>query len=239
MVGQPGSAYPVPTASPPSVDIDLRTCLVANTPLFRSAWTPVWRLFIDASSKDAPESALKGSSELLTSMFDLQVALRTCGLGPEQEAMLIDAMDAGSARAKLNLPGMHGMTPQMERESLSTAFAMALEDWKEHSWSAFGAELGSILRDMIVVAFPQKYSMDDAGRLRSMLQLSERRGSSGMTRQPGFSFGLLGACAMLVLTGAALACARSVVISSEMTPLDPISVFEQGRQGSVDSEAVE
>merc|ERR1712232_304441 len=129
-------------------------------PLFRSAWSPVWKLFLDASAKD------------------LQVALRTCGLGPEQEAVLLDSMHAGAMHANLNLPEMHKMTTQQERDSLSKSFTMAMQAWKDHSWSGFGAQLGSILRDMIVLTFPQKWSVDDAGRLRNMLQMTETRSVS-------------------------------------------------------------
>lgn len=166
-------SYP---AMPTAVNIDLRNCLVANMPLFRSAWAPVFKLFLDASGKtwqDAAEKELTDSSELLISMFDLQVALRTCGLGPQQEAVLLDAMHIGSAHAKLELPEMRSMSPQQERDSMEKSFTEAMQDWKEHSWSAFGAQLGSILRDFLVITFPQKWSVDDAGRLRNLLEETE------------------------------------------------------------------
>jgi len=167
---------------PTEVDIDLRNCLVANMPLFRSAWSPVWNLFLDAgkasSAEEAAEKELTDSGELLLSMLDLQVALRTCGLGPQQEALLLDGMKLGEVHTSLDVPEMRSMTPQQERDNLSKSFAQALQDWKDRSWSAFGAQLGSVLRDMVVLTFPQKWSVDDAGRLRSILELTETSSSS-------------------------------------------------------------
>merc|ERR1711988_1148556 len=98
---------------------------------------------------------------------------------------------------------MHSMSSQQERDNLSKAFTVALQDWREHSWSAFGSQLGSILRDMIVLTFPQKYSVDAAGRLRrSMQRLSEaQRTASRISPLQGLSFGLFCAFAMLVLAG--------------------------------------
>jgi len=230
---QPGTAYPV---LPSSVDIDLRTCLVANMPLFRSAWAPVFKLFLDASTEDAAD-ALPDTSQLLISMLDLQLALRTCGLGPQQEAVLFDAMHMGELHTKLELPEMASMNTQQERDALSRGFSAALHDWREHSWSAFGAQLGSILRDMVLLTFPQKYSLDDAGRLRSLLTelTSSNHASSTLSKaQPALAFVLFVAFAMIVLSGAVLSLRRAnyaqVTISREALDdeeLLPVQSFDR------------
>eukprot|EP00929_Paragymnodinium_shiwhaense_P116168 TRINITY_DN8547_c0_g2_i1.p1 TRINITY_DN8547_c0_g2~~TRINITY_DN8547_c0_g2_i1.p1 ORF type:complete len:549 (+),score=135.85 TRINITY_DN8547_c0_g2_i1:116-1762(+) len=220
-VQQPGYPYP---SGPQTINIDLRNCLVVNMPLFESAWAPVLKLFQDAASKEAAEAALSDMSALVMSMFDLQLALRMCGLGPYQEAALLDGMKAGTVHTKLDLPEVHSMSPQQERDSMSKAFAEALQDWKLHSWAAFGGQLGSILRDMMVVMFPAKYSVDDLGRLRTLLADSKHV-SIGKVAAPGVNVGLFVVFAMVVVSGVVLAYRRakaSHVLLNDGSEMEPV-----------------
>eukprot|EP00929_Paragymnodinium_shiwhaense_P072393 TRINITY_DN36748_c0_g1_i1.p1 TRINITY_DN36748_c0_g1~~TRINITY_DN36748_c0_g1_i1.p1 ORF type:complete len:540 (-),score=129.87 TRINITY_DN36748_c0_g1_i1:341-1960(-) len=211
--GQPSRPFPVGAQT---INIDLRNCLVMNMPLFQSAWTPVWKVFEDAASKDAKD-ALPDMSSLVVSMFDLQLALRMCGLGPQQEAALLDAMKSGEVHAKLGLPDSKAWTGPQEREHLSKAFAEALQDWKLHSWSLFGGRLGDILRDMIVITCPQKYSVDDLGQLRALL-VDDSDSTAGRFAQQGLSSGLIAACAMLLVTAVVLTRRRWQSAAEEAQP---------------------
>jgi len=75
---------------------------------------------------------------------------------------------------------------------------------------------------MVLLTFPQKYSLDDAGRLRSLLTelTSSNHASSTLSKaQPALAFVLFVAFAMIVLSGAVLSLRRAnyaqVAISRE------------------------
>jgi len=153
-----------------AIDVDLRNCIGNNLPLFESAWTPVLQLFMKAANGqettvDAVTDVPEMSGELMISMMDLQLAITNCGINPVQEAVLFDAMHSGTVRSRLVAPAGSSLAAQRPRDELSQAFSKALQDYKTQTWTDFGTELGSIVREMVVVAFPEKYSLDDTGKL--------------------------------------------------------------------------
>eukprot|EP00929_Paragymnodinium_shiwhaense_P068848 TRINITY_DN34707_c0_g1_i1.p1 TRINITY_DN34707_c0_g1~~TRINITY_DN34707_c0_g1_i1.p1 ORF type:complete len:571 (+),score=114.88 TRINITY_DN34707_c0_g1_i1:21-1733(+) len=230
---QPGSPY---VERPQKINIDLKNCLAVNMPLFESAWSPVMKLFRDAASKKAPQAGLPDISQLLVSMLDLQLALRTCGLGPTQEAALLDAMRAGEVHTKLDVRSRERLVGPEVAEALSQAFAEALEDWQMHSWSAFGRQLGTMLRDMMVTTFPAKYSVKDLSHLRAFLH--DSKVTTGKALPGLISFILLAAFPLALLAAIALVDKRLRLHRPQPISTEPAVEVECAEESAAELEAV-
>jgi len=161
------AAYPaaLPAAYPPAVfNLDLQRCVTMNLPLFRTAWEPVWQLLAQSVSGHSQGKGELDPSMVVMSMFNLQLALQQCGISPQQEAFLIDALGSGHLHAKVIVPQM-----RVKGDEISAAAARAIQDWEHQQWYDFGTELGGLLREIVLITFPQKYSVDESGKLRRQI----------------------------------------------------------------------
>merc|ERR1739845_279100 len=81
------------------------------------------------------EGSAQGFGALAVSLLDLQIALRRCGLTTEQEAILWDAVEAGS-----NIYSNVSMDdkPYSAADSTDNA-ARAVEAWEDRRFDKFGA----------------------------------------------------------------------------------------------------
>merc|ERR1712151_589083 len=163
VVGMQTSLSPTPpTLPPPEVDIDLHKCFVDNAYIWKSAWTPIFELVGEATGASAEPPAM---TDLMTSMVDVQLAMRRCDIGPAQEAMLFDTWEAGGKfKTELNMPDTKARTG-----AVPSLLSSALEDFKYRDWHAFGSQLGKAMQQMAIVAFPQEYEIDDTGKLHKMI----------------------------------------------------------------------
>eukprot|EP00929_Paragymnodinium_shiwhaense_P029466 TRINITY_DN16874_c1_g1_i1.p1 TRINITY_DN16874_c1_g1~~TRINITY_DN16874_c1_g1_i1.p1 ORF type:complete len:567 (-),score=133.04 TRINITY_DN16874_c1_g1_i1:438-2138(-) len=161
------------------IDIDVRQCVGNNLPLFEGAWAPVWEFLQKSAQHGVDYAPLPDMTQLLISMLDVQVALRFCGITPVQEAMLFDAMRSGSVVSRVALPPPRGGSASAVvtdgSADVTQTMTTALEDWRQHSWTAFGKQLGDLLRDVALVAFPQKYAVDTTGRLQQVIEQAEEK----------------------------------------------------------------
>jgi len=165
-------AAPVPgTTQPEKVfSVDLHSCVSKNMQLFESAWAPIREILEDV--EDAPSGGLgqlasdgPSINTLAMSMFDLQTALETCNIGNEKEAMLIDSLLSDSHfHTSIDLP-----EAKIRQDEVSKGVREAVQDWRTQRWSALGSQLGDLLRGQVLLAFPQKYAIDDMGMLRHQL----------------------------------------------------------------------
>merc|ERR1712187_950012 len=181
VVGMQTSLPPTPpTLPPPEVDIDLHKCIVDNAYIWQSAWTPIFELVGEATGASSDPPAM---SDLMTSMVDVQLAMRRCDIGPAQEAMLFDTWEAGGKfKTELSMPDT-----KVRTGAVPSLLSSALEDFKYRDWHAFGSQLGKAMQQMAIVAFPQEYEVDDTGRLHKIVIEAREFGQSGAARNQGIA----------------------------------------------------
>merc|ERR1712187_485795 len=175
VVGMQTSLSPTPpTLPPPEVDIDLHKCFVDNAYIWKSAWTPIFELGGEATGASAEPPAM---TDLMTSMVDVQLAMRRCDIGPAQEAMLFDTWEAGGKfKTDLNMPDT-----KVRTGAVPSLLSSALEDFKYRDWHAFGSQLGKAMQQMAVATFPEEYEVDDTGKLRRIIIEARELGQTGAT----------------------------------------------------------
>lgn len=165
------------------VNVDLHQCIVGNQALFNSAYGALWSIMgklSDASTSIDMPTIEKATGEgadgfglLATSLLDVQIALRRCGFNAEQEAILMDSIEAGKGfHSKLAVP----------KETLSKAYttknvAGAVDAWENERYGEFGKRIGTTLRELLIETFPGKYEVNGNGALRrEVIGLADKRG---------------------------------------------------------------
>merc|ERR1711957_914562 len=98
--------------------------------------------------------------------------------------------------------------------------AGAIEDWHDKKYKRFGEQLGDLIRETVVVTFPQTYRYDEEGHLRE-IRVLEYEASYG-----SLSFVSVAAAACMVAMSFALMALRSRKRSQHvpedvLDPLDP------------------
>merc|ERR1712242_583342 len=108
-------------------------------------------------------------------MYDLHEALEKCDIGVDREALLLDSLLFGDSQfhTSLDLPGK-----KLQQDQFRDEMAKLLRDWRAERWSAVGAQMGDILRGAVLDAFPQKYAVDESGRLRRQVLGASELGPS-------------------------------------------------------------
>jgi hypothetical protein len=178
------------------VQIDLQSCVAGNMDLMHEAWKPAVQL-----SEQFMEGHCTGAvRSLCTSLYtvvltDVQQGLRTCGFTPEQEAILIHSMWAGDMiHEKLSMP--HG---EATKHDVTISMANAVENWHGARYTHWGANMGELMRDLVVESFPEKFTFDERGRIRMIIKESQATWRSSPTLFGGLA---VTTCALvLLLTG--------------------------------------
>merc|ERR1711971_998921 len=80
----------------------------------------------------------------------------------------------GFIRRSLASPKVYSADGASSGSSARIAFmavlgALAVDDWEDFDFRGFGSELGTIMRDILLLAFPQKYHVDANGFIRRSL----------------------------------------------------------------------
>merc|ERR1712125_131018 len=113
-----------------------------------------------------------------------------------------------------------------------------MQDWREHAWTPFGRQLGDLLRNMVVMTFPQKYALDASGQLQQLIQEAEEQAAMEAPAQAprltatGVAVAGLAALAMFALTirrsyYSVVAGDAKSASEFERQPLDLVSDLEQ------------
>merc|ERR1712070_916138 len=81
-------------------------------------------------------------------------------------------------------------TAQVHNHDVSVDLSEAAEAWSKHRWHAFGADIGKLLQELVLLVFPRKYSLDAAGFLKRELKLvgggaAQLLGNPGPLGHPG------------------------------------------------------
>jgi hypothetical protein len=159
---------------PLNTKIDLHKCIGGNVQFFQSSFAAAWLFFQHISKKESDgANKYNGAWEaaLAQAVIRMPEALKLCGITSEQEAMLQDSIKAISAfQFKLNIP-----RHTMETSEISVVLARTVKDWTKAHWYKFGKDLGQLLQQMVLLTYPQEYSLDASGMLKR--ELNSGRGS--------------------------------------------------------------
>lgn len=162
-----GSSVDVSDAVAPNLHlhVDLHRCISGNEIFFKEVWMGAWDLFAQMSANGLDIAHRNGQpqwqGELMVAMAQLPLALQKCGVSLNMQHMLTDALSSPQdLHFQMHMPG-HPITA---REA-STEFAKAVRAWTRWDFETFGFELGKVFREMLMLAFPQKYSVNEFGEL--------------------------------------------------------------------------
>jgi hypothetical protein len=216
-----GSGIVITDTAVPSVNIvlNLHQCIAGNSMFFKQMWMGIWDLFAQLSlnsqqhdlgsllgGQNGQSQQPKWTGELMVALLQFPMALQRCGLGANTQSMIMDAVQSLKyVRIKAVFPD-----DQLRVMKATDRMARAVKAWTNWDFKTFGKEIGKLLRELVMLAFPQKYSIDNAGRLRQEL-LGYNEQLAGMTalRQPRPIFTVIvGGCALSILV--ALVAVRSI-----------------------------
>lgn len=154
--------------------INLHRCFGENADLVKKMWASTMEVFRAQAQKSLDKKV--GASEkkedddlrktLTYDMMQIPLALSKCDLDEERQTMMKDAflgLSDGSLSLSIHTPG------QVSSYSVEDHLARTVECWRniqQDGGLSFGHALGKLCQDLASVAFPQKYLVDDLGRLR-------------------------------------------------------------------------
>lgn len=116
---------------------------------------------------------LYGSAVLV--LMEIPSALRKCNMTLEQEEMLLDSLRT----YQFQNPTLGLSIHDDGAIGVGDEVTGAVRDWAQHDWRSCGMHLGALLRELVLGFFPQKYSVDGAGKLRKQLLGASAVGSAG------------------------------------------------------------
>jgi len=180
-----GAAMDIRDTARPDVNIhvNLHRCLAQNSEFFKEIWMGLWNLIAQLSAGTAGSgfknmfSANHGGNggqpkwagEMMVAMMQFPMALSKCGINAGDQHMLMEAIQTiGNLKVHFTFP-----QDQIQAEAATAKMAKAVEAWTNWNFEQFGYELGKVFRELIMLAFPQKYSIDASGRLQANLDLDK------------------------------------------------------------------
>jgi hypothetical protein len=145
--------------------------------------TPAWARSLSPIQKSHDESF---NHELAIALMQVPRALMNCNVNQRTQQMLFEAMSSlNSTHIAFNFSGS-----QSKPSDVGGLLAAAVSYWADYDFKHFGVQVGVLLREVVMAAFPQKYAIDSSGRLR----LTPRRLSS-----PGMLAAFFGCASCAVL----------------------------------------
>jgi len=188
------------------MQISLHNCIAENLMFFRSAWGAVAGLLsglrdeVHGKQLTLAEQKARGRKEqaaIAQSLISLPGALSRCSSSTGQRLQLGQVLEAfEDGRMSLELPQR-----STEAIDLSVDLTAALQNWDQHDFAGFGFRLGRLLQRVALLAFPQKYAVDESGSLKCLL--GEFSGKTSTTASFMSLAPTLGAAALLVSVAAA------------------------------------
>merc|ERR1719355_516412 len=125
-------------------------------------------------------------------MMQLPTALSNCGVSEDLQTMLTEAIQSlGDVKVQMQFP-----RAQLDGNTVADEMAQAVEAWTNWNFKGFGYELGKLLRELVMLALPQKYSVDASGRLRRYSQMEATQTKSSPIT---FSMAIIGGAAVSLL----------------------------------------
>jgi uncharacterized protein (UPF0335 family) len=176
-----GSGVKITDSADPRVNIalDLHRCIAGNSAFFKDIFMGLWSLIAQMSA-NKEQHGLDGvrqpqgvqstwTNELMMAMAQFPMALDRCNVGPRTEEMLSEAIySLKDLQVQIQFPSSP-LTPEFATKEM----AKAVEAWTKWKFEDFGRELGMLLRELVLQAFPKKYSVDAFGRLQRDVTVRE------------------------------------------------------------------
>lgn len=201
-----GAWLEITDAARPDVDLrlDLHSCIAYNRPFFKEIWLALWNVFAQLSLNLKQHkfsiTAAKGGShrwtgDLMVALMQLPTVLARCNINKDTESMLGEALQTlGQLQVHMGLP-----VGSTKKKDLAETIALSVSAWTHWDFRTFGKALGELLREFLIRLFPQKYTVDDSGRLRRKL---ERSSLSRLSQSSGWALPIaFAATVVLVVTG--------------------------------------
>merc|ERR1719162_1617425 len=113
-------------------------------------------------------------------MVGFPMALKKCGVSANMQTMLMEAIKTlNDLKVEFHFPQETAEAAEALRTNeVAEKMAQAVEAWTNWDFKQFGYELGKLFRELVILAFPQKYSVDVSGRLQRMSAGEEPRAFS-------------------------------------------------------------
>jgi len=162
--------------------INLHSCFGQNADLVKKMWASTMEVFRVQAQKKLHEATGESQEKedddlkktLTYDMMQIPVALSRCDLDEDRQQMMKDAfMGLSDGTLSLTLDTPRKVTTY----SLEDHLARAVECWREianDGGISFGHALGKLFQDAASLAFPQKYLVDDLGRLQLRVEDTSR-----------------------------------------------------------------
>jgi hypothetical protein len=143
---------------PNEFEIDLDQCTNgANEKFFEEVWDAAWLFFEKIATSEGIASNREWQSLLMVILADLPTAMRYCGITKKQEAFVIKSLKA-LERLRFNVDPANR---KVHTREISVDLSQAVEHWTAQRWEAFGSDLGQMLQELVLLAFPQAYEASD------------------------------------------------------------------------------
>lgn len=166
------------------IKLDLHRCIAGNEPFFNGIFSGIWSA-IATLSVNADQHSLganqtlgqpKWTGELMVAMLQLPAALQRCDIDMENQQMMMEAIQSlGQLKVRFHLPQSKASMRQV-----SARMARGVKAWTNWHFTEFGREIGYMFRELLLMAYPKKYSIDAHGRLRRQLEsFAFRKGEKG------------------------------------------------------------
>jgi len=155
-----------------AIHVDLHQCVDRNLRFFQSIWASTMLFYAQKASQDeqgtvAQQDRAPWGATLAVTMMQVPSALRRCGIGKEEEQMLMDSVRTlgSGTHYHLKQPALGAVT----HDEMAAAMATTVKDWARKDWYQFGLDVGKLLQAMFVTVYSQKYEVDGSGKLRKRL----------------------------------------------------------------------
>jgi hypothetical protein len=170
-----GTGVEITDAAVPDVDIqlDLHRCITGNHEFFKEVWLAMWNLIAQLSidgvgsfqTTNSDGSQPKWMGEMMIAMMQVPMALNRCNLNQDSQQMLMEAIQS------IKYVKVHFLFPQstITADEATKRVAKAVQAWTNWDFKGFGKEIGRMLREFVLLMYPQQYSVDPNGRLRRQL----------------------------------------------------------------------
>lgn len=212
-----GTGVEVTDKAAPDVDIrlDLHRCIAGNHEFFKEIWLAMWNLIaelaVDAGHHEFNNPFQQGSSqqdqpkwmgEIMVAMMQVPMALSRCNIDAETQQMLMQAIQS------IQYLKVHFLFPQhaVTADEATQRLAKAVEAWTNWNFQGFGMQIGKLLREFVLLMYPQQYYVDPTGALRRQLNPKADCGSNcvkvgGMAFSPSFMAFIVGGISVTMLVG--------------------------------------
>jgi len=184
----PGSGLVVtadlaPSSQGKELHVHLRSCVSGNVEFFQTVWSATWLFFAQMAAANRTLLAngttagkdKRWQGPLAAALLEMPKALQHCNIPEKGREMLLDSLQAlGKLHLRVDLS-----EKQLQSREISVNLESAVQDWSRGRWHNFGKNLGKLLQQLVLLVFPQQYSVDGAQHLKKQLMGLASRTSMG------------------------------------------------------------